>query len=116
MGVTVDDARTIAAALSRSYEALVRDRFRFRVGQIVYAAFSQDETIMGSPAPQTCGTDGCRSVSTRSTLHDQRINISAIERHQHHTSLDGREVHNAMVVVKLVDEGMRTQCQECIAG
>jgi hypothetical protein len=48
MGVTVDDARTIAAALPRSYEALVRDRFRFRVGQIVYAAFSQDETIMGA--------------------------------------------------------------------
>jgi hypothetical protein len=30
MGVTVDDARAIAAALPRSYEALVRDRVTFR--------------------------------------------------------------------------------------
>jgi hypothetical protein len=52
MGVTVDDARTIAAALPRSYEALVRDRLKFRVGQIVYAAFSQDETIMGFGFPR----------------------------------------------------------------
>jgi predicted GNAT superfamily acetyltransferase len=52
MGVTVDDARAIAAALPRSYEALVRDRVKFRVGQIVYAAFSQDETIMGFGFPR----------------------------------------------------------------
>jgi hypothetical protein len=30
MGVTIDDARAIAAALPRSYEALVRDQVRFR--------------------------------------------------------------------------------------
>jgi hypothetical protein len=47
MGVTIDDARAIAATLPRSYEALVRDRVKFRVGRIVYAAFSADETIMG---------------------------------------------------------------------
>lgn len=51
MGVTVDDARAIAGTLPRSYEALVRDRLKFRVGQIVYAAFSQDETIMGFGFP-----------------------------------------------------------------
>jgi hypothetical protein len=39
MGVTVDDARAIAAGLPRSYEAIVRDEVRFRVGRIVYAAF-----------------------------------------------------------------------------
>src|SRR5437868_4614751 len=44
MGVTIDDARAIAATLPRSYEALVRDSVRFRVGQIVYAAFYDDET------------------------------------------------------------------------
>jgi len=47
MGVTIDDARAIVAPLPRSYEAIVRDRVKFRVGQIVYAAFSADETIMG---------------------------------------------------------------------
>lgn len=47
MGVSIDDARAIAAPLPRSYEPLVRDRVKFRVGRIVYAAFSRDETIMG---------------------------------------------------------------------
>jgi len=52
MGVTIDDARAIAATLPRSYEALVRDEVKFRVGQIVYAAFSRDETIMGFGFPR----------------------------------------------------------------
>jgi hypothetical protein len=52
MGVTIDDARAIVATLPRSYEALVRDRVKFRVGQIVYAAFSRDETIMGFAFPR----------------------------------------------------------------
>src|ERR671911_923973 len=51
MGVTIDDARAIAATLPRSYEALVRDRVKFRVGRIVYAAFSRGETIMGFGFP-----------------------------------------------------------------
>ena len=52
MSVTIDDARAIAATLPRSYEALVRDEVRFRVGRIVYAAFSRDETIMGFGFPR----------------------------------------------------------------
>ena len=52
MGVTIADARAIAAMLPRSYEALVRDRVKFRVGRIVYAAFSRDETIMGFGFPR----------------------------------------------------------------
>ena len=52
MGVTVDDARAITAPLPRSYEALVRDRVKFRVGSIVYASFSRDETIMGFAFPR----------------------------------------------------------------
>ena len=52
VGVTLDDARAIAATLPRSYEALVRDRVKFRVGRIVYAAFSRDETIMGFAFPK----------------------------------------------------------------
>src|SRR3954447_25315698 len=50
--VEMDDARAIAATLPRSYEAVVRDRLKLRVGQIVYAAFSQDETIMGFAFPR----------------------------------------------------------------
>jgi hypothetical protein len=52
MGVTIDDARAIAATLPRSYEAIVRDELRFRVGRMVYAAFYDDETIMGFGFPK----------------------------------------------------------------
>jgi hypothetical protein len=52
MGVTIDDARAIAAALPRSYEALVRGRVKFRVGRIVYAAFDRDEMVMGFGFPR----------------------------------------------------------------
>jgi hypothetical protein len=52
MGVTVDDARAIAAPLPRSYEAYVRGQLRLRVGRIVYAAFYDDDTIMGFAFPK----------------------------------------------------------------
>ena len=52
MGVTIDDARAIATTLPRSYEALVRDEVRFRVGRIVYAGFDGAETIMGFAFPR----------------------------------------------------------------
>lgn len=50
--VTIDDVRAVAAPLPRSYEALVRDRVKFRVGRIVYLAFSRDETVMGFAFPK----------------------------------------------------------------
>lgn len=52
MPVTIEDARAIALPLPRAYEAVVRDRVKFRVGQIVFAAFSRDETIMGFGYPR----------------------------------------------------------------
>ena len=52
MAVTIDDARAIAATLPRSYEALVRGRVKLRVGSIVYAAFSDDDRIMGFGFPK----------------------------------------------------------------
>jgi hypothetical protein len=52
MGVTIEDARAIAANLPRSYEATVRGSVRFRVGQMVYAAFYEDDTIMGFGFPR----------------------------------------------------------------
>ena len=50
--VTIDDVRRLALGLPRSYEALVRDRVKFRVGRIVYLAFSRDETLMGFAFPK----------------------------------------------------------------
>lgn len=52
MTVTVDEVRAFALQLPRAYEALVGDRVRFRVGRIVFAAFSRDETIMGVGFPK----------------------------------------------------------------
>src|SRR5687767_965705 len=50
--VTIDDVRAVATGLPRSYEALVRGRVKFRVGRIVYLAFSRDETVMGFAFPK----------------------------------------------------------------
>jgi hypothetical protein len=50
--VTIDDVRAVASELPRSYEVLVRDRVKFRVGRIVYLAFSRDETVMGVAFPK----------------------------------------------------------------
>ena len=51
-GVTVEDVRRIAGPLPRSAEHLIRDRVKFRVGQIVYLALSRDETTMGFAFPR----------------------------------------------------------------
>jgi hypothetical protein len=50
--VTADDIRRVALSLPRAYEALVRDRVKFRVGQIVFVALSRDETVMGFGYPK----------------------------------------------------------------
>jgi hypothetical protein len=52
MPTTIDAVRDLASSLPRSYEALVRDRVKFRVGRIVYLAFSRDETLMGFAFPK----------------------------------------------------------------
>ena len=49
---TIEDVRALASQLPRSYEALVRDRVKFRVGRLVYLAFSRDETVMGFAFPK----------------------------------------------------------------
>ena len=50
--VTVDDVRGVARDLPRSSEHVIRDRVKFRVGAIVYVAFSRDETVMGFGFPK----------------------------------------------------------------
>jgi hypothetical protein len=49
---TVADVRRIISTLPRSYEVVVRDQIKFRIGQIVYLAFSRDETVMGFAFPK----------------------------------------------------------------
>ena len=48
----MDVARKVALSLPRSYEALVGGRVKFRVGRIVYLAFSADESLMGFAFPK----------------------------------------------------------------
>src|SRR5436189_4364695 len=50
--VTTDDVRAVAEKLPRSYEVVVGGRVKFRVGRIVYLAFSRDETVMGFAFPK----------------------------------------------------------------
>src|SRR5438552_18812270 len=49
---TIHDVRALASALPRSYEARVGGRVKFRVGRIVYLAFSRDESVMGFAFPK----------------------------------------------------------------
>jgi hypothetical protein len=50
--VTVEEVNSFAIELPRSTEALVRGRVKFRVGRIVYLAFSRDQTVMGFAFPK----------------------------------------------------------------
>ena len=50
--VTVEDVRALALTLPRTTEHLIHDRVKFRVGSIVYVAFSRDETTMGFAFPK----------------------------------------------------------------
>jgi hypothetical protein len=50
--VDIDAVRAFALRLPRTTEVLVRDRVKFRVGRIVYLAFSRDEAVMGFGFPK----------------------------------------------------------------
>ena len=49
---TVDEVRRLALSLPRTTEGLVGDRVKFRVGRLVYASISADETLMGFAFPR----------------------------------------------------------------
>jgi hypothetical protein len=48
----IDDVRPLGTELERSYAVYVHGRLKFRVKQIVYVAFSIDETVMGFAFPR----------------------------------------------------------------
>lgn len=49
---TIEGVRALALSLPRSYEVLVQDRVKFRVGRLVYLSFSRDEELMGFAFPK----------------------------------------------------------------
>jgi hypothetical protein len=52
MAVTVAEVQELARTLPRSSEAWVRGRLKFRVGRIVFLAFSKDGSTMGFGFPK----------------------------------------------------------------
>ena len=48
----IEDVRPLGTELERSYHVYVRGRLKFRVKQIVYVAFSLDESVMGFAFPK----------------------------------------------------------------
>jgi hypothetical protein len=50
--ISVDDVREVARTLPRSTEVFVRGRLKFRIGSIVWLAFSRDGTEMGFAFPK----------------------------------------------------------------
>lgn len=49
---TAEDVRRIATPLTRTEVAVVRGRVKFRIGSIVWAALSADETVLGFAFPK----------------------------------------------------------------
>jgi hypothetical protein len=52
VAVTMEEVCEFAATLPRAYEAFVRGRVKFRVGRIVFLAFSKDGAVMGFGFPK----------------------------------------------------------------
>ena len=50
--ITAADVREVAVSLPRTSEHLIRDYVKFRVGKIVYASVSPDETLIGFGFPK----------------------------------------------------------------
>ena len=50
--MNLSEVRAVARDLPRTTEALVAGRVKFRVGKIVYLAFSRDESLLGFAFPK----------------------------------------------------------------
>jgi hypothetical protein len=50
--VGVGEVRALCLSLPRTTEHLIHDRVKFRIGAIVYVAFSRDEELMGFAFPK----------------------------------------------------------------
>ena len=48
----IDDVLALGTQLERSYPVYVHGRLKFRVGHLVYASFSRDQTVMGFGFPK----------------------------------------------------------------
>ena len=70
--VTMDEVRALARTLPRSSEAFVRGRVKFRIGRIVWLAFSRDGETMGFAFPKEW-RDRARRVRPGEVLAAERV-------------------------------------------
>ena len=85
--VTMDDVRAVAVTLPRSSEACVRGRVKFRIGRIVWLAFSRDGSVMGFAFPKAFRDALVESEPEKFSLpsaHDMRyhwvlVDLAAID-------------------------------------
>jgi hypothetical protein len=92
----IDDVRPLGTELERSYPVYVRGRLKFRVGQIVYVAFSLDESVMGFAYPKEERAALVRSEPQKFHLpaaSDMRFNWV----HAHLAALDPTEARELVV-------------------
>jgi hypothetical protein len=94
--VTIDDVRAVASGLPRSTEALVRGRVKFRIGRIVYLAFSRDETVMGFAFPKAWRDALVESEPEKFSLPSE----SDMRYHWVHVRLDAIDVAEARALVE----------------
>src|SRR4051812_37429846 len=69
----IEDVRPLCAELERSYQVYVRGTLKFRVKQIVYVAFSLDESVMGFAFPKEEREALVRASRTSSRCRRRRI-------------------------------------------
>jgi len=108
-GVNVEDVREYVLTLPRAYEVFVRGRIKFRVGQIVFVAFSKDEKDMGFAFPKEWRRALVENEPEKFFLpgeSDMRFKWACV----HLDAIDQEEMHElvlnawAMVVPKYVSE------------
>jgi hypothetical protein len=93
---TIESVRRLAVSLPRSYEVLVRDRVKFRVGRIVYLAFSRDEQLLGFAFPKAERAELVASDPEKFVLpspSDQRYNWVIVRL----SAIDDIEMHELVV-------------------
>ena len=70
--VDLTDIRELTADLPRSYEVLVRDRIKFRVGRIVYLTVAPDEQTIGIGFPRPDPSPRAPSAGSGPELEHQQ--------------------------------------------
>jgi hypothetical protein len=94
--VTADEVRAVVLPLPRSYEVFVYGRRKFRVGQIVYLAFSRDETTIGLAFPKEW-----RAIVVEAEAHKFMLPSASDMRfnwlHARLEALDATEMHDLVM-------------------